>query len=228
MDPEDYVHRIGRTARAGQSGRAISLACEDYVQSLSSIEKLIGMKIPVEHPDDALFERRPSPLREPVRVSGGPRHGVPAAGDEDEAPEIPAPPHPVPVRGARPPQPPRSPRPEPPRPPEPPPALPPLPPAPIVSEPVAVEAVSFEPVAAEPVALEERVLAPEPVDEAAEELAATPEGPADFWTREAFGLDIPEDGFGVADSPAAPGSTTRRKRRRRRRPGAGAPSAVVP
>ena len=96
MDPEDYVHRIGRTARAGHSGRAISLACEDYVQSLSSIEKLIGMKIPVEHADDALFVRRPAAAREPVRVSGGPRHAAPADGDEDETPEAP------PSRAARP------------------------------------------------------------------------------------------------------------------------------
>jgi len=56
----------------------------------------------------------------------------------------------------------------------------------------------------------------------------TPEGPADFWTREAFGLEIPEEGFGVADSPAIPGSPARRKRRRRRRPGAPAPSPAIP
>jgi ATP-dependent RNA helicase RhlB len=47
QDPEDYVHRIGRTARAGACGRAISLACEEYVHSLSSIEEFIRQKIPV-------------------------------------------------------------------------------------------------------------------------------------------------------------------------------------
>jgi len=46
QDPEDYVHRIGRTARAGRTGKAISLADEDYVFSLDAIQKLIGMKIP--------------------------------------------------------------------------------------------------------------------------------------------------------------------------------------
>jgi ATP-dependent RNA helicase RhlB len=47
QDSEDYVHRIGRTARAGAGGKAISLACEEYVHSLPDIEDFIRQKIPV-------------------------------------------------------------------------------------------------------------------------------------------------------------------------------------
>lgn len=47
QDREDYVHRIGRTARIGASGDAISFACEEYVYSLPEIEDFIGQKIPV-------------------------------------------------------------------------------------------------------------------------------------------------------------------------------------
>ena len=55
QDAEDYVHRIGRTGRAGAEGTAVSFACDDYVFSLDSIEKLIGRKIRVEWPTDELF-----------------------------------------------------------------------------------------------------------------------------------------------------------------------------
>jgi ATP-dependent RNA helicase RhlB len=48
QDAEDYVHRIGRTARAGASGDAISFACETHAYSLMDIEEYIGNKIPVE------------------------------------------------------------------------------------------------------------------------------------------------------------------------------------
>lgn len=52
QDAEDYVHRIGRTARAGASGDAITFACEEYAFSLPDIEKYIGHKIPVGRIDD--------------------------------------------------------------------------------------------------------------------------------------------------------------------------------
>jgi ATP-dependent RNA helicase RhlB len=54
-DSEDYVHRIGRTGRAGASGNAVSFACDDYVFSLDAIEKRVGRKIPVEWPTESLF-----------------------------------------------------------------------------------------------------------------------------------------------------------------------------
>ena len=54
-DSEDYVHRIGRTGRAGAVGTAVSFACDDYVFSLDAIEKRVGRQIPVEWPPEDLF-----------------------------------------------------------------------------------------------------------------------------------------------------------------------------
>jgi len=48
QDVEDYVHRIGRTARFGASGEAISFICEHYAYSMPDIEDFIGQKIPVK------------------------------------------------------------------------------------------------------------------------------------------------------------------------------------
>jgi len=48
---EDYVHRIGRTGRAGKTGVSISFACEDDAFLLPEIEKYIGMKLTCEYPD---------------------------------------------------------------------------------------------------------------------------------------------------------------------------------
>ena len=46
--PEDYIHRIGRTARAGEEGTAISLVCADEFKLLSEIERLLKFRIPRE------------------------------------------------------------------------------------------------------------------------------------------------------------------------------------
>lgn len=54
-DFESYVHRIGRTARAGKSGKSITLADEEYVFGLEPIETYINMKIPVIWPAEGEF-----------------------------------------------------------------------------------------------------------------------------------------------------------------------------
>ncbi|MNE40264.1 ATP-dependent RNA helicase RhlE [compost metagenome] len=55
---EDYVHRIGRTGRAGASGEAISLVCADEVQLLAAIEVLIGQVLPRRDEPDFIPDHR--------------------------------------------------------------------------------------------------------------------------------------------------------------------------
>ena len=66
---EDYVHRIGRTGRAGASGEAISLVSADETSFLRDIEKLIDMKIDVEVIEG--FEPDPNASREPIKQGQG-------------------------------------------------------------------------------------------------------------------------------------------------------------
>jgi ATP-dependent RNA helicase RhlB len=68
FDAEDYVHRIGRTARLGAEGDAISFACERYAQGLPDIEAYIEQKIPVEPITAELLIARPRKPREGVEV----------------------------------------------------------------------------------------------------------------------------------------------------------------
>jgi len=71
QDPEDYVHRIGRTARAGAEGDAISLGCEDFVQSLPDIEAYIGRSLPRAALTEDLLADIVVPARERRRYGGG-------------------------------------------------------------------------------------------------------------------------------------------------------------
>ncbi|NZA28685.1 ATP-dependent RNA helicase RhlB, partial [Luteimonas sp. SJ-92] len=75
FDAEDYVHRIGRTARLGAEGDAISFACEIYAQSLPDIEAFIEQKIPVEAVSPELL----------VALPRKPREGAEALPDDGES-----------------------------------------------------------------------------------------------------------------------------------------------
>ncbi|MEQ1544458.1 DEAD/DEAH box helicase [Methyloglobulus sp.] len=65
QDVEDYVHRIGRTARFGASGEAISFICEEYAYSMPDIEEFIGQKIPVKAIVKELLAEVIKPERKP-------------------------------------------------------------------------------------------------------------------------------------------------------------------
>jgi ATP-dependent RNA helicase RhlE len=67
--PEDYVHRIGRTGRAGSSGGAMSLVCEEEVRLLKAIERLIQRTLPQEIIKG--FEPDPNEAPEPDRRNQG-------------------------------------------------------------------------------------------------------------------------------------------------------------
>ena len=74
FDAEDYVHRIGRTARLGEPGDAISFACDEYAMSLPDIEAFIEQKIPVVRFGPELLAELPS-KRAPT-ADGEPRESI--------------------------------------------------------------------------------------------------------------------------------------------------------
>jgi ATP-dependent RNA helicase RhlB len=81
-DSEDYVHRIGRTARAGAEGKAISLADERGVLSLEAIEAYIGHPIPTEWADDDLFVNDFNRVAKPRRDKGPNKGRFPTGGQK--------------------------------------------------------------------------------------------------------------------------------------------------
>jgi len=200
QDPEDYVHRIGRTARAGHSGKAISLADEDYVFSLDAIQRLIGMKIPVEFVDDALFA--------PGAVPAKPK---PERTEKPAAPSAPKISSKVEEAAAALPDQPRS-----------------------AAAPERKRITETETAAAAQPAFEE---IPVSLPSLVSSLEESPSEPpvsllaADFWTREAFGLEVPHGGFGVEPAELPPPSSAAPPKRRRRRRGrriAGRVEAAAP
>ena len=87
QDAEDYVHRIGRTARAGNKGTAITLCCEDFAQHLDRVEDYLKDKIPVAWPEEGLFleEKEGTPPRRK-------RRGPPKAKPDNRRPHTGRPP----------------------------------------------------------------------------------------------------------------------------------------
>lgn len=73
--PEDYVHRIGRTGRAGHSGDALSLVCREEEKLLLGIERLIGKKIDVLHVPGFTTDFAQQPKSEESDEDRGARHG---------------------------------------------------------------------------------------------------------------------------------------------------------
>jgi len=75
-EPEDYVHRIGRTGRAGAAGKAVSFACENESFIIPEIEAFIGFPLECRQPEKELYAPVPRPTHRPP----------PSGGEEKERP----------------------------------------------------------------------------------------------------------------------------------------------
>lgn len=73
QDAEDYVHRIGRTGRAGSLGMSITFACEKESFYLPPIEELLGSSLDYSHPEEKWLKAPPKPQNNRRRRNRGPR-----------------------------------------------------------------------------------------------------------------------------------------------------------
>ncbi len=113
QDADDYVHRIGRTARAGNSGKAISFLCEKYSWSILDIESYIGHSIPkrpiepwmiedVKMNAKRIRERKPEPRTPEPRTPELQKPDLQKPAPQQLAPQQPVPQQPVPQQPAPP------------------------------------------------------------------------------------------------------------------------------
>ena len=85
--PDDYVHRIGRTGRAGKKGISVTFACEMESFELPAIEELLGERLPCTQPEEDML-KLPDPVRKPRprKPSGPPNRGGSRGGPRRSGP----------------------------------------------------------------------------------------------------------------------------------------------